>query len=125
MNVVVKQRGNFKRFSKLLDQYVDGILPDLNVYGQMGVDALQNSTPVDSGLTAMSWDYKIEKVSNGVRLSWFNTNVQNGYNIALLIQYGHGTTSGGYVSGRDYINPALKPIFDDIERFAISEVQKL
>lgn len=125
MNVVVKQRGNFKRFSKLLDQYVDGILPDLNVYGKMGVDALQNSTPVDSGLTAMSWDYKIEKVSNGVRLSWFNTNVQNGYNIALLIQYGHGTTSGGYVSGRDYINPALKPIFNEIEKLVISEVQKL
>lgn len=122
--IKVKQRGNFKRFSKLLDQYISGILPDLNVYGQQGVDALQTATPKDTGLTAASWEYKIERTADGVRLGWYNTNIQNGYIIALLIQYGHGLKGGGYIAGRDYINPAIKPIFDEIERKVTSEVKR-
>lgn len=122
--IKVKQRGNFNRFSKLMDRYVQGILPDLEIYGQQGVDALQSATPKDTGLTAASWYYRIERTEEGVRIGWYNTNIQNGYIIALLIQYGHGLRGGGYIAGRDYINPALKPIFDEIERKAISEVKR-
>lgn len=86
---------------------------DLNRYGQMGVTALSNATPIDSRLTASSWNYRIIK-GNRPGIEWYNMNEVNGTPVAILIQYGHATGTGGYVHGRDFINPAMKPIFDKI-----------
>ncbi len=87
---------------------------DFNRYGKMGVDALARATPVDTSLTRNSWEYRIIKDRKNPGIEWYNTNVVNGIPVAILIQYGHGTGTGGYVVGRDYINPAMLPIFDMI-----------
>jgi len=92
------------------------IKTQLQRFGQEGVTALSQATPKDSGKAASSWSYSVEKTRTGYELSWSNDNVENGARVVLLIQYGHGTNGGGYVAGRDFINPALKPIFDKIER---------
>lgn len=86
----------------------------LEAAGQKGVDALSSATPVDSGLTAMSWGYEIETSGDTTTIWWTNTNTISGVNVAIILQYGHGTGTGGWVSGRDYINPAIKSIFDEI-----------
>ncbi|MBD5135265.1 MAG: HK97 gp10 family phage protein [Lachnospiraceae bacterium] len=86
----------------------------LEKYGQIGVDELSKATPVRTGLTASSWYYTIETDKDGYVINWSNSNIQNGINVALIIQLGHGTKSGGYVPPNDYINPALKDIFDQI-----------
>lgn len=91
-------------------------------YGQRGVQALLAATPKDTGKTAASWIYEIEKTENGYRIQWSNTNVNRGVNIALILQLGHGTRNGGYVQGRDYINPALRPLFDELANKAFEEV---
>lgn len=82
--------------------------------GQRGVDALSAATPVDSGLTASSWGYEVEVAGDTCSIYWTNTNSINGANVAIMLQYGHGTGTGGWVSGRDYINPAIQSIFDQI-----------
>ena len=81
---------------------------------QKGVVALQKATPRDSGLSANSWGYEIQKSSGSILIGWTNSDVENGFPVALMIQYGHGTGTGGYVSGKDYINPAMRPVFDEI-----------
>lgn len=86
----------------------------IDAIAQRGVEALRAATPVDSGLTAASWGYEIEHENGGVTISWTNSNNVNGVNVAVILQYGHGTGTGGYVAGRDYINAAIKPIFDEI-----------
>ena len=86
----------------------------LEKYGQMGVDALANATPRDSGETATSWRYSITRKRGGATIEWFNTHVVSGVNIAIILQYGHGTGTGGFVQGRNYINPAIQPVFDKI-----------
>lgn len=86
----------------------------LEAIAQRGVSALQAATPKDSGLTAASWSYEIEKTSEKTTITWINTNTINGVNVAIILQYGHGTGTGGYVAGRDYINAAIQPIFDEI-----------
>jgi hypothetical protein len=86
----------------------------LELAGQRGVDALSAATPMDSGLTAMSWGYDIETSGDTTTIWWTNTNTISGVNVAIILQYGHGTGTGGWVSGRDYINPAIQSIFDDI-----------
>lgn len=86
----------------------------LSSLAQRGVTALQANTPKESGLTAASWDYEIETKGNTVIITWLNTHTQDGVNVAIILQYGHGTGTGGYVAGRDFINPAIKPIFDEI-----------
>lgn len=84
-------------------------------YGELGVRALQEATPKDTGLTASSWTYKVNRTKNGYELVWMNDNTTKyGDSIAILIQYGHGTGTGGWVKGRDYINPALKPVLDGL-----------
>ncbi len=88
--------------------------PSVEALAQRGVDALRAATPVESGLTAQSWGYEIEEKNGAIFISWTNSNIVNGVNIAVILQYGHGTGTGGYVSGQDYINPAIKPIFDEI-----------
>ena len=118
-------RGNFNKTEKFLkrtkdfDSLIEAIL---HRYGQLGVAALSANTPVDSGLTAASWDYEIERGSRESRIIFTNSNVNEGVNIAIILQYGHGTGTGGYVEGRDYINPAIQPIFDGIAEAAWKEV---
>lgn len=97
-------------------------LKGLAKYGQMGVNALAAATPKRTGTTAASWDYRIDGGGGTVKIVWFNTNVNQGANIAMLIQYGHGTGTGGWVSGVDYINPALRPVFERIAAELWSEV---
>lgn len=94
----------------------------LKKYGEIGVEALAAATPKDTGTTAASWRYEIVKKRDGYSLYWCNDNVHNGVNIALILQYGHGTGTGGYVKGMDYINPAIRPIFDAIANDAWREV---
>lgn len=94
----------------------------LDKYGREGVRALEEATPKDSGLTSLSWKYEIIKEKDKVSISFYNTNIQNGVNIAVILQYGHGTRNGGWVEGRDYINPAIQPVFDKIVEDAWKEV---
>lgn len=100
------------------------IYPNLDSYAQRGVDALQSATPLESGLTAESWTYEIEESKGQITIWWLNTNVVNGFHVAIGLQYGHGTGQGGWVQGYDYINPALKEIFDKIADDVWMEVKK-
>lgn len=125
MGIVIKHRGSFQnteRFLKKLTRFE--IAHILNKYGKMGVAALSAATPVDSGMTADSWSYSIEKNGGSWVISWENSNVNNGVNIALILQLGHGTGTGGYVQGIDYINPALAPVFQELADAAWQEVTK-
>lgn len=90
------------------------LVSDFDRFGKMGVDALAKATPVESGETARSWGYVIKTSPREVEIHWTNSHVNNGENIAVLIQYGHGTGTGGYIAGKDYINPAIRPVFDQI-----------
>ena len=96
----------------------------LNKYGAKGVQALAAATPVDSGRTASSWGYEIENTGKGWAIHWTNDNINKNVNVAVILQYGHGTGTGGYVAGRDYINPALAPIFQEIANEAWEEITK-
>jgi hypothetical protein len=110
-----KTRGSFRKTLKALETLKSGdIFSSLERYGVMGMDALSNATPVDSGLAARSWGYRVRTSRGRYILEWYNTNIENGIQVVILIQYGHGTGTGGYVQGRDFINPAIRPIFDKI-----------
>lgn len=111
----VSSSGSFKKTLDFLDRLRNGdIYKDLDEYGRRGVIALSAATPKRSGKTAAGWTYGIKRDRNGVTIYWNNTNENQGANVAVLIQYGHGTGTGGYVTGIDYINPALAPVFDQI-----------
>lgn len=115
MPIRFKTKGSWKKTESYLQRVKKfDPLPVLERYGEIGVNELKNATPIDTGLTAASWYYKIEKTKDGYILTWNNSNVVRGLSIAILIQYGHGTQSGTYVQGVDYINPALKTIFDTL-----------
>lgn len=121
--IVIKQSGDFKNLEKFLKKASKmDFFQNLERYAREGVSALASATPVDSGETAASWDYEIRTTKNQVSIYWTNSNVNNGIPIAVLIQYGHGTKNGGYVLGRDYINPAIRPIFDKIADSVWKEV---
>ena len=121
-----RQKGDFSNLTRYLEKNKNGIrVGDLEKYGRAGVSALASATPVDSGLTASSWYYKIERAKNSVMIKFGNSNVQNGVPIAIILQYGHGTRNGGWVEGRDYINPAIQPVFDQIADSAWREVTKV
>lgn len=121
-----RQKGDFSKLTKFLGRAKEAVhLRDLDRYGREGVAALSSATPVDSGLTASSWYYKIERKQGSYTISFYNSNIQNGVPIAIILQYGHGTGTGGWVQGRDYINPAIQPIFDKIADSAWREVTKL
>lgn len=108
-------RGSFNNTMRFLDRIVNREpWRALESYAQEGVVALQAFTPYDSGLTASSWSYEIQDDGDRLRIIWTNSNVNQGVNIAIILQYGHGTGTGGYVAGRDYINPAMQPTFDRI-----------
>lgn len=121
-----RQKGDFSKLTKFLERAKETVkLGDLDRYGRAGVSALLSATPVDSGLTSTSWYYKIENRNGSATISFHNSNIQNGVPIAIILQYGHGTRNGGWVQGRDYINPAIQPIFDQIANDAWKEVTKL
>ena len=111
----IKRKGDHTVTMNFLKDLLDAkYLKKLDKYGEEGVKALSLATPVATGKTAASWKYTIRETTKVVELVWYNTNENKGENIAILIQYGHGLVNGGYVKGRDYINPALRPIFDKI-----------
>lgn len=119
----VTQKGNFKK----TDRFLHGLLEHhyvhkLHKYGQMGVNALREATPKDSGETAEAWSYEIVEQPGRTAVYWRNSHVVNGTNIAIILQYGHATRNGGFVEGIDYINPAIKPIFERMAREAWKEV---
>lgn len=118
-----KESGDFKNLEKLLSfSKRANIEAILNKYGQIGVEALSAATPSRSGKTASSWNYKVTRSKGNLQIDWYNTNTNKGENIAILIQYGHGTGTGGYVRGIDYVNPAMKLIFDQLSRDLWMEV---
>lgn len=124
--IVFKQKGDFSKITKYLERTKKGInIRSLDKYGEAGVAALASNTPTRTGLTANSWYYEIENKNGKVKISFCNSNIQNGVPIAIILQYGHGTRNGGWVEGRDYINPAIQPIFDEITKTAWKEVSEL
>lgn len=121
-----RQKGDFSKLTNYLKKAKNNVrLGTLDRYGREGVSALASATPVDSGKTANSWFYEIEQKNGSTIISFHNSNIQNGVPIAIILQYGHGTGTGGWVEGRDYINPAIQPIFDRIANDAWREVTKL
>ena len=123
--IVISHKGSFKNTDNFLKRMSSSeYLKVLDKYGKEGVSILASVTPVDSGKTAESWGYEITRSSSGAKISWTNFNVINGTPIAIILQYGHGTRNGGYVEGRDYINPAIKPIFDRLASDVWKEVIK-
>ena len=121
-----RQKGDFSKLTRFLERAKEAVhIGDLDKFGKEGVAALASATPVDSGETANSWYYEIENRKGSVTISFHNSNVQNRVPIAVILQYGHGTRNGGWVQGRDYINPAIQPIFDKIANNAWKEVTKL
>ena len=120
-----KQKGNFLDVKKDLKRMLNAIQRiNLDKYGEAGVKALASATPIDTGNTANSWYYKIERKNDSVTIGFYNSNIQNEVPIAVILQYGHGTRNGGWVQGRDYINPAIRPVFDNIVNVAWREVSK-
>lgn len=123
--ITFKQKGDFHKLTGFLERAQNFIKKgSLDRYGKAGVSALRSATPVDSGETANSWYYKIEHGRGIVTISFHNSNIQNRVPIAIILQYGHGTRNGGWVRGRDYINPAIQPVFDKIADQAWREVTK-
>lgn len=125
MGIKLRQIGDFSHLETYLERQ-KGLFKKskLDSYGRIGVDALRESTPKDSGKTAESWEYRITHENGSIKIDWINTNVNNGVNIAVIIRYGHGTKNGGYVAGRDYITPAMQPVFDKIAADLWKEVKQ-
>ena len=124
--VSFRQKGDFSKLTRYLERAKATVkLSSLDKFGREGVAALASATPVATGLTANSWYYEIENKNGIAKISFLNSNIQNGVPIAIILQYGHGTRNGGWVEGRDYINPAIQPIFDRIVENAWREVTEL
>ena len=121
-----RQKGDFSKLTRFLERAKEAVkIGELDKYGREGVAALASATPIDSGLTASSWYYEIKHENGSVTINFNNSNFNEGVPIAIILQYGHGTGTGGWVEGRDYINPAIQPIFDKIADDAWKEVTKL
>ena len=124
--ITITQKGSFKNTERYLRRLQQAqLFAVLEKYGSLGVNALSNATPVDSGETAGSWTYSIVQRPGYYSIRWHNSHTNKGVPIAVLLQYGHGTGTGGYVQGRDYINPAVRPIFDQMANEAWKEVTKI
>lgn len=122
--IKVISKGNFKKTEEMLKRSGNWSSKiDLDKYGSKGVAALKEATPKDTGLTANSWSYNITRSKNSVIISFENSNINEGVPIAIILQYGHGTRNGGWVEGYDYINPAVRPIFDELAKAAWKEVK--
>lgn len=125
MGIEITQKGNWDRTTQYLNRLKDSDLSKfLTKYGQQGVAALASATPEDSGLTANSWSFDVVSRKGYYSIRWYNSHVEDGRPIAILLQYGHGTGTGGYVQGRDYIMPAIRPVFDQIEAEVWREVTR-
>lgn len=125
MKIKMTSRGDFSKTYKYLVNIESALEKGkFDEYGKRGVEALKANTPKDTGLTSESWKYKVVRMKTRVSIVWYNTNENNGVNIAVLIQYGHTTRSGGYVRGIDYVNPAMKPVFEDISKEMWKEISK-
>ena len=123
--ITFRQKGDFSKLTRYLERVKESVkLGNLNKYGREGVAALASATPIESGKTASSWYYEIENSNGSATISFYNSNVNKGVPIAIILQYGHGTGTGGWVQGRDYINPAIQPVFDRIAEEAWREVTK-
>ena len=123
--ISISQKGDFSKLTGFLEKMKNVIkIGDLDKYGREGVAALSAATPKESGLTANSWYYEIERSKDSVSISFHNSNINKGVPIAIILQYGHGTRNGGYVEGIDYINPAIQPLFNKIAEDAWEEVTK-
>lgn len=123
--ITVTSSGSFDRTQAWVRRMSTGeIFRNLDRFGEMGRAALSGATPRDRGETADSWSYQVSKSGRGYSITWRNSHVEGGVNIAIILQYGHGTGTGGYVAGRDYINPAIKPIFDQIADSVWKEVAR-
>lgn len=121
-----RQKGDFSKVTRYFEQLKEvAKLGVLDKYGREGVAALSSATPVESGRTASSWYYEIKHGADSATIEYHNSNINDGVPIAIILQYGHGTGTGGYVEGRDYINPAIQPVFDRIVEDAWKEVIKL
>lgn len=121
-----RQKGDFKKTEKLLKKsFGRNYRSILEKYGRQGVEALAIATPKDTGQTAASWRYEIVQTGSSISIVWANDHTNKGVNIAIILQYGHATRRGGYVVGRDYINPALKPIFDSMANAVWKEVNTI
>ena len=124
--ITFKHKGDFSKADSFLKKAKNAAsIGDLDKYGQEGVNALSSATPTETGTTARSWHYEIVRKNGSVSINFLNSNIQNGVPIAIILQYGHATRNGGWVQGRDYINPAIQPIFDKIAHNAWREVTKL
>lgn len=124
--IKVKSNGDFSKTISFMNKAKKVVnLRGIEKYAQEGVNALKAATPHDTGETASSWSYEIKKTNNSITINFNNSNIVNGVPIAIILQYGHGTRNGGYVKGRDYINPAIQPIFDKLTNDAWKEVTKL
>ena len=123
MQITFRQRGDLSRTRKFLNSVKNVIkFHSIESYAEEGLAALRESTPYDTGNTASSWYYEIERSHGSVNIVYKNSNIQNGISIAIILQYGHGTGTGGYVEGRDYINPAVRPVFDKLAEDIWEEV---
>ena len=121
-----KHKGDFSKTTRYLMRLKETArIKILNKYGEKGVAALASATPKETGRTAESWTYKIISKQGFASIEFHNTNIQNGVPIAIILQYGHGTGTGGWVEGRDYINPTIQPIFEQISQEAWREVTSL
>lgn len=124
--ITFRQQGDFSKLTSFLERAKEIVhVGILDKYGREGVAALASATPIESGETASSWYYEIEQKRGSAAIVFYNSNIQNGVSIAIILQYGHGTRNGGWVEGRDYINPAIQPIFDRIVDELWREVTKL
>ena len=124
--ITFRQKGDFSKLTRYLERVKEAVkLGNLDKYGREGVAALASATPVESGKTASSWYYEIKRQNRSVSLEFNNSNINQGVPIAVILQYGHGTGTGGWVQGRDYSNPAIRPIFDKIAEDAWKEVTKI
>ena len=121
-----RQKGDFSKLSSFLEKSKEAIkIGTLDKYGREGVLALEKATPKDTGKTSKSWEYEITRTKDSVIISFNNKNIQNGVPIAIILQYGHATRNGGYVEGIDYINPAIRPIFERIANDSWEEVKRV
>lgn len=122
-----KQKGDFKKLDKYLKDVSKAakLKSVFDKYGRAGVQALSSATPTETGLAASSWYYEIEQTSTSVKITFLNSDIEDGFPVAIMLQYGHGTGTGGWVQGRDYINPAIQPIFDELAEDVWKEVTRL
>ena len=121
-----RQKGDFSKLNRYFERVKEAAkIGILDKYGQAGVSALSSATPVESGKTASSWYYEIKRQNGSISIEFLNSNINKGVPIAVILQFGHGTGTGGWVQGRDYINPAIQPIFDKIAEDAWKEVTKI